>query len=71
MPTAKKWKRPVCTPWAIRNVTFASGKSIRPTSASVLRIRTVAAQARAACPSPWNHSSSASPPNLSRLAPFS
>ena len=44
---------------------------IRPTSSSARRIRTAAAQARVAWPSPWNHRSSASPPNLSRLAPFS
>ncbi len=71
-PTAKKWNCPECTPCAIRSVTSAVGKLDAPDVAQhPAHQRPPRGRRAPRVPRRSNQSSSASPPNLSRLPPFS
>ena len=70
-PTRKRWKTPLLTPTDIRSVTRPAEVSIRPIERSSLRIPNAARVARTAWSSSAKKSMSASPPNFTRLPPFS
>ena len=69
-PTTKRWNSPLCTPTDIRSPRTGPPLADRAATRSSWRIVIALLQARTACASPSNSSSSASPPNLSSEPPF-